>query len=1435
MAISTRAIYFYNANLKLTKQGSLRVDDLGALEFTFLTTPPNINKGALGTVQLAVALPLGTFTGGTPMLTIRTPIGYLTAPMTMSVANWKITEGAVETTYQVFYTTLEIVASTHRGGQHAFAVAYFKTGAYTPLDVAYYVVDDGTNQDYSELDSSAYDEIFTAFSETIGTLQEQDLYYRTFLEGAFGYVDGDEKARKIALDTVNPEEALEIGESAWDDEEKCITTRLTDDVYLQNGQELLMRTRNAETTTITNGTVVYIYGELGNSGKSLIKRASNTVYAESTAIIGVATEDIAQNQEGFVCIIGRARGINLSAFVVGDKLFLGASGGLVKETSLTKGTNTKVYIGVVEDNAVDGTLLVQPRIHYNLDDLSNVLVNDVANNHALVWNASNNRWQNMSYLDFVAMIKSQNNTWTGINTFTQAIVAQAGVNASSQKITNLATGTADMDAVNKGQMDTKVSTDIGTHNTSTVAHAYIRGLIEVLEREVARLDGRGKSYGEIDKTTAEMQAFTDGERATYIKAWIEAQTWFEGTYTPAMGDLVYDKGVGEGVNYHEWEYNGTAWVDNGAINSPKASNTIFGTVKGNDYVSIISGLIQVLKSDYAERLGASGGDSFTYAQLVSYINATVDSMKLIQGVDVDTLTPLTNGQSVDLSDYDLVVAECYDSVNISLSPQVFIPSAVIDLDYIYFYSKIDVSPAELGNLFLNGTNFVFTAVSNTGNILRLTGIKFIDLTAENIDTSYSDTNYLNGKTTQDAVNRALDVQVKANADDISDILDGTKTVDKADKDANGNVIDETYETKVDASFKKAVIEQRVDTLEETLSKSLTSEGVLTATGTDNISLGKDVAPSPLKVKVEGRTIPALENLVMNGDFSNGTTGWIGSSNASFTVSNGIATVLANSYADVLLSNNITWILNDIYLYIARIKSDSVDVAINIASAKQTRHSGSGNFEILKLGLMWNFATNNYPIQIIDLRVTDFTQYEVDYVMVFNLTASHGVTATSGTAYDNAVADIEAVLAQAGGYISSTALKSVAMNKQIVSVGKNLFELGKYTYTDNFVIDANGNVVANTNSYVLNEYFNVKPSTQYTFSTNASTIFRIAMYDINKTFISRSVVVANTAISFTTTASTFYIRLSSEIAQRNANLQLELGTVATTYEPFVSSERFLIANRQGYKLPNGVADEIVERNGKYYAVQRVQRYVLQASDIIVYDNTTFTNLSFIFLRQSILVGLLAPDTNDNVATKMSTSISNPRNSVTPIDNANNIYLHYFADINIVITLPKSIYANLTEAQTALAGTVIYYQLATPIETEIASYGVAMAYQNGTVYVNDVLPDADVYSTKADITRTAYPITELTSLVKLNSDGSQTKLNPATAVIAGDGLSFTHASLSAGDNIYFTYRYGANTNIKGLTTATFYDSRFVVVDSVTSTVYRWQVAVANGVPSLTVTAI
>ncbi len=151
------------------------------------------------------------------------------------------------------------------------------------------------------------------------------------------------------------------------------------------------------------------------------------------------------------------------------------------------------------------------------------------------------------------------------------------------------------------------------HNADIYAHAFIRQLIEELQREINRLDAKGRSWGELNITHDELVVLSDTERNNAIVNDIQARF---PNYVRKVGDLVYTKRVTD-TPEHEWQWNGTNWVDNGAWLIEKATNDAYGLVKGdNNYLSIINGLIQVLKADYATNIGDTT-NSYTYDDLLS--------------------------------------------------------------------------------------------------------------------------------------------------------------------------------------------------------------------------------------------------------------------------------------------------------------------------------------------------------------------------------------------------------------------------------------------------------------------------------------------------------------------------------------------------------------------------------------------------------------------------------------------------------------------------------------------------------------------------------------------------------------------------------------------------------------------------------------------------
>jgi hypothetical protein len=118
---------------------------------------------------------------------------------------------------------------------------------------------------------------------------------------------------------------------------------------------------------------------------------------------------------------------------------------------------------------------------------------------------------------------------------------------------------------------------------------------------------------------------------------------------------------------------------------------------------------------------------------------------------------------------------------------------------------------------------------------------------------------------------------------------------------------------------------------------------------------------------------------------------------------------------------------------------------------------------------------------------------------------------------------------------------------------------------------------------------------------------------------------------------------------------------------------------------------------------------------------------------------------------------------------------------------------------------------------------MAYPNGTFLIEDVVRRSGVYSSGITVDKA---ISELDNIYKLNDDGSSTKLDVSGATVAGDGLSFTHISLSNGDFVWFDYYY-QGTNVKGLSTVYYYGDKMIVADTTTGTVYKIIFTIDNGV--------
>jgi hypothetical protein len=153
--------------------------------------------------------------------------------------------------------------------------------------------------------------------------------------------------------------ALTAGQLRWNATDKTLDLKLDGDVTLQVGQESNLYCYNAETTTITDGTVVYIYGADGTI--PAVKRATNTDVT-SDKVLGVATQDISTGGRGYITTQGLVRDLNTIALgASGTPLYLATAGALTSTKPLFPAGVVRIGT-VVVSSATVGSVYVHPQI-----------------------------------------------------------------------------------------------------------------------------------------------------------------------------------------------------------------------------------------------------------------------------------------------------------------------------------------------------------------------------------------------------------------------------------------------------------------------------------------------------------------------------------------------------------------------------------------------------------------------------------------------------------------------------------------------------------------------------------------------------------------------------------------------------------------------------------------------------------------------------------------------------------------------------------------------------------------------------------------------------------------------------------------------------------------------------------------------------------------
>lgn len=142
--------------------------------------------------------------------------------------------------------------------------------------------------------------------------------------------------------------------------------------------------RNAEATTLTVGTVVYLFG--GNGDHASVKRADYSSDTTSSKTVGVVAANITASENGPVVTRGYVHGMDLSAYSVGDVLWLGATGAFT--TTKPSAPNHLVFVGVVVRATNNGIMYVATQNGYEIEELHDVSISSPASGDFLKYNGT---------------------------------------------------------------------------------------------------------------------------------------------------------------------------------------------------------------------------------------------------------------------------------------------------------------------------------------------------------------------------------------------------------------------------------------------------------------------------------------------------------------------------------------------------------------------------------------------------------------------------------------------------------------------------------------------------------------------------------------------------------------------------------------------------------------------------------------------------------------------------------------------------------------------------------------------------------------------------------------------------------------------------------------------------------------------------------------
>lgn len=386
----------------------------------------------------------------------------------------------------------------------------------------------------------------TTWGSIVGTLSSQTdlqtaLNAKVPYTGATTNVDLGEyqiKSGQVEFDQT-PTGTAGVAVMRWNDTDGTVDLGLKGgNVTLQVGQETLIRVVNKTGSNLLESDFAAVrvrsVSEGGAAGQRLavvLAQADNDAHSATT--IGIVTENISNNQEGFITIQGNVNGINttgaksyggLETWVDGDMLFLDPVNPGYMTNVKPVAPNHLIVMGyVVYAHAIHGKIYVKVDNGYELDELHNVAISSPVNNNGLFYNSVSSIWENKSIIAALGYTPYDSTNPSGyitssalspyLTSVTAASTYQTILPAASASVngyltsTNWSTFNAKQNAITLTTTGTSgAATLVGsTLNIPQYAGSGTSASIQFVAGSATGLAAGTTRYGSVAGTTAETQ------------------------------------------------------------------------------------------------------------------------------------------------------------------------------------------------------------------------------------------------------------------------------------------------------------------------------------------------------------------------------------------------------------------------------------------------------------------------------------------------------------------------------------------------------------------------------------------------------------------------------------------------------------------------------------------------------------------------------------------------------------------------------------------------------------------------------------------------------------------------------------------------------------------------------------------------------------------